>query len=63
MAARENPAGVSPAPRATLLAQDLLELAESFYRYRVERWTLGEPGGAGRVRAFEAKISNSALSN
>ena len=41
-------------PRATLLAQDLLELADSFYRYRVERWTLGETGGAGHVRAYSS---------
>jgi len=51
-------------PRATLSAHDLLKLADSFYRYRVERWTLGgEPGGAGRVRAFEAETSNSPLPN
>jgi transcriptional regulator with XRE-family HTH domain len=50
-------------PRATLSARDLLELADSFYRYRVERWTLGETGGAGRVRAIEAETSNSPLSN
>ena len=51
-------------PRATMSAQDLLELADSFYRYRVERWTLGgEPGGAGHVRAFEAETSNSPLAN
>ena len=50
-------------PRATLLAQDLLELADSFYRYRVERWTLGETGRAGHVRAFEAETSNSPLAN
>jgi len=34
-------------PRATLSAQDLLELADSFYRYRVERWTLGNPDDQG----------------
>jgi hypothetical protein len=41
-------------PRTTLSAQDLLELADSFYRYRVERWTLGETGGAGHVRAYSS---------
>jgi hypothetical protein len=50
-------------PRASLSARDLLELADSFYRYRVERWTLGEAGGAGRVRAIEAETSNSPLAN
>jgi transcriptional regulator with XRE-family HTH domain len=50
-------------PRATLSARDLLELADSFYRYRVERWTLGEAGLSGRVRAIEAETSNSPLSN
>ena len=50
-------------PRATLCAQDLLELANSFYRYRVERWTLGETGGARHVPAFEAETSNSPLAN
>jgi transcriptional regulator with XRE-family HTH domain len=29
-------------PRATLSAHDLLELADSFYRFRVERWAQGE---------------------
>jgi transcriptional regulator with XRE-family HTH domain len=50
-------------PRATLSAHDLLELADSFYRYRVERWTLGEAGLSGRVRAIEAETSNSPLAN
>jgi hypothetical protein len=38
---RTFPLELSQPPRATLSAQDLLELADSFYRYRVERWTLG----------------------
>jgi transcriptional regulator with XRE-family HTH domain len=46
-------------PRSTLSAQELLELADSFYRYRMERWT--QWGGAGGIRAFEAESSNSAL--
>ena len=50
-------------PRTTLSAQDLLELADSFYRYRVERWTLGEAGRAGHVRAFGAETSNSPQAN
>jgi hypothetical protein len=33
--------------RATLSAHDLLKLADSFYRYRMERWTLGEPEEQG----------------
>ena len=46
-------------PRATLSAHDLLELADSFYRFRVERWVQGE---ARRFRAFGAeKTSNSPL--
>ena len=60
---RTFPLELARTPRVTLSAQDLLELANSFYRYRVERWTLGEPGGAGRVRAFEAKSSNSPSAN
>ena len=61
---RTFPLELAQPARATLSAQDLLELADSFYRYRVERWTLGgEPGGAGRVRAFEAETSNSPLAN
>ena len=31
-------------PRSTLSAQELLELADSFYRYRMERWTQWEGG-------------------
>jgi transcriptional regulator with XRE-family HTH domain len=60
---RTLPLELARPPRVTLSAQDLLELANSFYRYRVERWTLGEPGGAGRVRAFEAKTSDSPSAN
>ncbi len=30
-------------PLPTLSAHDLLELADSFYRFRVERWARGEP--------------------
>jgi transcriptional regulator with XRE-family HTH domain len=47
-------------PRATLSAHDLLELADSFYRFRVERWVQGE---AGRFRAFGAETSTSPLPN
>jgi len=50
-------------PNATLSAHDLLELADSFYRFRVERWTQGEAGRAGRVRTFGAETSNSLLPN
>jgi transcriptional regulator with XRE-family HTH domain len=60
---RTFPLELAQPPRATLSAQDLLELADSFYRYRMERWTQGEAGGAGRVGAFEAKTSNSPLPN
>src|ERR671916_848427 len=60
---RTFPLELAQPPRATLSAHDLLELADSFYRYRVERWTLGETGGAGHVRAFEAETSNSPLAN
>jgi transcriptional regulator with XRE-family HTH domain len=60
---RTFPLELDQCPRATLSAQDLLELADSFYRYRVERWTLPEAGRAGRVRAFEAETSNSPLAN
>ena len=49
--------------RASLSARDLLELANSFYRYRMERWTHGEPGGAGRVRTISGMTSNSPLPN
>jgi transcriptional regulator with XRE-family HTH domain len=60
---RTFPLDLAQAPRASLSAQDLLELADSFYRYRVERWTLGETGRAGHVRALEAETSNSPLRN
>ena len=60
---RTFPLELAQPPRATLSAHDLLELADSFYRFRMERWTQGEAGGAGRVRAFEAKTTNSPLPN
>ena len=60
---RTFPLELSRSPRATLSARDLLELADSFYRYRMERWTLGEARRAGHVRAFEADTSNSPLPN
>jgi transcriptional regulator with XRE-family HTH domain len=60
---RTFPLELGRPPRATLSARDLLELAECFYRHRMERWTLGEEGGAGRVRALEAMSSNSPLPN
>jgi transcriptional regulator with XRE-family HTH domain len=60
---RTFPLELARPPRVTLSAQDLLELANSFYRYRVERWTLREFGGAGRVRAIESETSNSPLRN
>ena len=46
-------------PCSTLSAQELLELADSFYRYRMERWTQWE--GARGIGAFEAESSRSAL--
>jgi transcriptional regulator with XRE-family HTH domain len=55
---RTFPLELGRAPRATLSARDLLELAECFYRFRMERWRHGEAGGAGRVRVFEANTSN-----
>jgi len=55
---RTFPLELSEPPRSTLSAQELLELADCFYRYRMERWTQGEAGRAGRVRAFEAESSN-----
>ena len=60
---RTFPLELAQPPRATLSAQDLLELANSFFRYRMERWTLWETGGARHVRAFEAETSNSPLPN
>jgi hypothetical protein len=60
---RTFPLEFAQPPRTTLSAHDLLELADSFYRYRVERWTLGGTGRVGRVRAFDAETSNSPLAN
>jgi transcriptional regulator with XRE-family HTH domain len=50
---RTYPLEVAPAPSARLSATSLLELAESFYRFRMERWRQGE-AAAGHVGAFEA---------
>jgi transcriptional regulator with XRE-family HTH domain len=58
---RTFPLELSEPPRATLSAQELLELADSFYRYRMERWTQGEGGRGGGVGAIEAQSSTSAL--
>jgi transcriptional regulator with XRE-family HTH domain len=60
---RTFPLELSQPARASLSAQDLLELADSFYRYRMERWTQGEARGAGRVRSISAMTSNSSLPN
>jgi transcriptional regulator with XRE-family HTH domain len=60
---RTFPLEFAQPPSTTLSAQDLLELADSFYRYRMERWTQGEAGRAGHVRAFDAKPSNAPLHN
>jgi len=60
---RTFPLELAHSPRATLSAHDLLELADSFYRFRMERWTQGEVGRAGRVRTFDTEISNSPLPN
>jgi transcriptional regulator with XRE-family HTH domain len=60
---RTFPLELAQPARASLSARDLLELANSFYRYRVERWTLGEAGRAGRVRAISAMTSHSPLPN
>jgi transcriptional regulator with XRE-family HTH domain len=57
------PLDIAQPPRATLSAHDLLELADSFYRFRMERWTQGEAGRAGRVRAFDAMTSHPPLPN
>ena len=51
---RTFPLELAQPPRGTLLAQDLLELADSFYRFRMERWTQGESGGAGHVGAYSS---------
>jgi transcriptional regulator with XRE-family HTH domain len=56
---RAFPLDLAQPPRATLSAHDLLELADSFYRFRMERWMQGEAGRAGRVRSFDAMTSNS----
>ena len=56
MAARENvPLELARPPRVTLLAQDLLELANSSIGIGWDDGRLGEPGGAGRVRAFRRR--------
>jgi transcriptional regulator with XRE-family HTH domain len=55
---RPFPLYIAQPPSTTLSAHDLLELAECFYRFRMERWRHGEAGGAGRVRVFEANTSN-----
>jgi transcriptional regulator with XRE-family HTH domain len=60
---RTFPLELARPPRATFSAHDLLELADSFYKYRMERWTQWEAGRAERVRAFEAKPSNSPVPN
>jgi transcriptional regulator with XRE-family HTH domain len=60
---RTFPLDLAQAPRATLSAHELLELADSFYRFRMERWTPGEAGRARRVRAFGAMNSSSPLTN
>jgi len=38
---RTFPLSITQSPRATLSAHDLLELADAFYRFRMERWTPG----------------------
>jgi transcriptional regulator with XRE-family HTH domain len=60
---RTFPLELDRPPRATLSAHDLLKLADSFYRYRMERWTQWEAGRAERVRAFEPKTSDSPVRN
>jgi transcriptional regulator with XRE-family HTH domain len=60
---RAFPLEIAQPPRATLSANDLLELADIFYRFRMERWTQGEAGRVGRVRTFEANSFNSPLPN
>ncbi len=60
---RTFPLELSQPARASLSAHDLLELADSFYRFRMERWTQGEAGRAGRVRSFDAMTSNAPLPN
>src|ERR671917_1258006 len=58
---RTFPLELSQPARASLSAHDLLELADSFYKFRMERWTQGEAGRAGHVRTFDAMTSNSPL--
>jgi transcriptional regulator with XRE-family HTH domain len=60
---RTIPLDLAQPPRTTLSAHDLLELADSFYRFRMERWTQEEAGRAGRERAFEAMTSNATIPN
>jgi transcriptional regulator with XRE-family HTH domain len=60
---RTFPLELAQPPRATLSAHHLLELADSFYRFRMERWSQGEAQGAGHVGAFDAMASNSPLRN
>jgi transcriptional regulator with XRE-family HTH domain len=60
---RTFPLELGRAPRATLSARDLLELAECFYKYRMERWTLGDGAEAGRKGTFDAETSSSPLPN
>jgi transcriptional regulator with XRE-family HTH domain len=60
---RTFPLELAQPPRATLSAHDLLELAQCFYRFRMERWEQWEAPRAERVGAFEAKSTNSALPN
>lgn len=56
---RSFPLEFARPPRATLSAHDLLKLADSFYRFRAERWTLREAGGTGRLGALGARSSDS----
>jgi transcriptional regulator with XRE-family HTH domain len=51
-------------PRTTLLAHDLLELADDFYRFRTKLWAwpMGEPGYASEVLpGVKAKVSGEPL--
>jgi hypothetical protein len=51
-------------PRTTLLAHDLLELADDFYRFRTKLWAwpMGEPGYASEVLpGVRAKVSGEPL--
>jgi transcriptional regulator with XRE-family HTH domain len=60
---RTFPLDLAQPPRTTLSAHDLLVLADSFYRFRMERWTQAQAGRAGQVRTFDAMTSNSSLHN